>query len=340
MRLLRNKVIIFNNIAAIFYILGGTGFMTFMSRVMEVQFKRSSQGGSIISGPVTIMGMVIGLLISGIYISKKKPLPKYLFFWNVIVGLISVFGTLIYANLGCDDGNALMLNGSIRSCNENCFCDSVSYSPVCDNVTEETFFSPCHAGCADYDVDNKVYTNCFCTESARINDIRLLSTTSSIPSININNNDNNVESKTISSTELPVIHRQIIETDKSVPMNESISKIEERRINLDDVYDDSLKRDYGPHDDPIDLTNEVNDDSDSNMKNSQEHLLHVDSDEEESETISRMPKRHIENPGRYINHGACFSNCDFAFKAFTITSFICSLLGSTGRIGNILVNFR
>lgn len=226
MRLLKNKVIICNNIASIFYILGASGFMTFMSRIMEVQFKKSSQGGSIITGPVTIMGIVLGLLISGYYISKRKPLPKYLFFWNVVVGLISMCISLTYANLGCDDGNTLMLNKSIRACNENCFCDSVSYSPVCDNITQETFFSPCHAGCKDYDVENKIYTNCFCSELSHINNTRLLLSTTS------------------------------------------------------------------------------------------------------------------HNPGRNINRGTCFGNCNFAYQAFTIIAFFSGILSSTGRIGNFLVNFR
>lgn len=307
---------------------------------MEVQFKRSSQGGTIISGPISIMGMVIGLLISGYYISKRKPVPKYLFLWNVFINLISMCGSLTYANLGCDDGNTLMLKGSIRSCNDNCFCDTISYSPVCDNVTQETFFSPCHAGCMDYDVENKVYTNCFCTESPRINDIRLISTTSYIPPIIIINNNDNIVNRTISTTESPIIHRQIIDTKNSVSMNGSKSKIEQRQTNLYEVYDDFLKPDYGPHDDSIDLTNEINDDFDSNMKDSQEHLVHGDSGEEDSETISLKGKRHIEHPGRHINQGACFSNCDYAFKVFTVISFTCSLLGSTGRIGNLLVNFR
>lgn len=70
MRLLRNKLLVFNNIASIFYILGSSGYITFMGRMMEVQFNTSSHGGSIITGPITIFGMTIGLLTSGYVITK------------------------------------------------------------------------------------------------------------------------------------------------------------------------------------------------------------------------------------------------------------------------------
>lgn len=56
MRLLRNKLLIFNNIASIFYILGSAGQITFMGRVMEVQYNRTSANGSIFTGPLTILG--------------------------------------------------------------------------------------------------------------------------------------------------------------------------------------------------------------------------------------------------------------------------------------------
>lgn len=70
MRLLKNKLLVFNNIASIFYILGSSGYITFMGRMMEVQFNTSSHGGSIITGPITIFGMTIGLLLSGYVITK------------------------------------------------------------------------------------------------------------------------------------------------------------------------------------------------------------------------------------------------------------------------------
>lgn len=58
MRLLRNKLLIFNIISAIFYILGAAGYMTFLTKYMEVQFHKSAQNATILVGPASIIGMV------------------------------------------------------------------------------------------------------------------------------------------------------------------------------------------------------------------------------------------------------------------------------------------
>lgn len=103
MRLLRNKLLIFNIISAVFYILGAAGYMTFLTKYMEVQFHKSAQSATIIVGPVSIIGMVIGLIGSGLVISKKKPSPSKVLMWNVIVGVIYIFGQISYMFMYCPD---------------------------------------------------------------------------------------------------------------------------------------------------------------------------------------------------------------------------------------------
>lgn len=49
-RLLKNKILICNIISTIFYILGASGYMTFMAKYMEVQFNKSSSDSTIITG--------------------------------------------------------------------------------------------------------------------------------------------------------------------------------------------------------------------------------------------------------------------------------------------------
>lgn len=56
MRLLRNKILMFNIFSAIFYILGSSGYITFLSKYMEVQFNKNSADASIVTGPITIAG--------------------------------------------------------------------------------------------------------------------------------------------------------------------------------------------------------------------------------------------------------------------------------------------
>ena len=42
----------------------------------------------------------------------------------------------------------------IGECNADCACTTAFYQPVCDGNL--TYFSPCHAGCTDVDLDKEV----------------------------------------------------------------------------------------------------------------------------------------------------------------------------------------
>lgn len=100
-RLFKNKILMFNSISAIFYILGASAYFTFMSKYMEVQFHRNAADAMVITGPFTIFGMVIGFMGSGYIISKKKPTPSKLLMWNVIVGVVFMAGELSYLGMSC-----------------------------------------------------------------------------------------------------------------------------------------------------------------------------------------------------------------------------------------------
>lgn len=343
MRLFRNKLVMYNNISTIFYILGSSGFITFMSRVMEVQFNRSSASGSIFTGPVTIMGMVIGLLTSGYVITKLKPPPKYLFFWNVVVGLVSMCGSMAYSSLGCEGGNLLMLNGSLQSFDSGCFCDGISYSPVCDLITKKTYFSPCHAGCKEFDKDLNIYKSCALIESP-VNNIELSTIDSVIAT--------DFFSATIFSTERPIVEQS--STDKI----ESEIKPTERRMTLYDVYDEMLKPGHSTHDhdDTVDANELYGEDDEEEESgelddsqepdDSQERLLiHGDDDEDEIETLPpTMHRRDVPNVAdfveRIVKPGDCFVDCTVDYYIFSLISLCSSLISSTGRIGNVLINFR
>uniref|UniRef100_A0A182SSX6 Kazal-like domain-containing protein n=1 Tax=Anopheles maculatus TaxID=74869 RepID=A0A182SSX6_9DIPT len=150
MRLLKNKLLMFNILSGIFYILGSSGYITFLSKYIEVQFHKSTANATVITGPITLFGMVAGFLISGIIISKKKPSPKKLLFWNVIVGAGYMAGQISYLFLTCPDGTMPLVKGRLNlttECNSHCHCDGIPYSPICQEETGITFFSACHAGC-------------------------------------------------------------------------------------------------------------------------------------------------------------------------------------------------
>lgn len=150
MRLLKNKLLMYNSVSGIFYVLGATGFMTFMTRYIEVQFRRGPREGVSISGPITIFGMVLGFFISGYVLSKKRPKTSKVLFWNVVGAWFLIASQIAYMFLACEHNPFTSVGSTFNlsaSCNSHCDCNGVTYNPVHDDKTCTTFYSPCHAGC-------------------------------------------------------------------------------------------------------------------------------------------------------------------------------------------------
>ncbi|XP_033231286.1 solute carrier organic anion transporter family member 74D-like [Belonocnema kinseyi] len=166
-RLLTNPILAFNNLCGIVFILGGVGHWRFMSKYVEVVFGVSASGNSMISGPISITGMVIGFLVSGGVINKYKPGAGILLVWNIIIGVAHLSGDLAFIFLGCDGTQIEGINYNSMKvdmmfpCNADCNCEGVKYFPVCHEPTMTTFFSACHAGCSTI-LPNGGFGNCSC----------------------------------------------------------------------------------------------------------------------------------------------------------------------------------
>nr|XP_033340984.1 solute carrier organic anion transporter family member 74D [Megalopta genalis]XP_033340986.1 solute carrier organic anion transporter family member 74D [Megalopta genalis] len=166
-RLLTNWLLTFNNLSGVFYVLGASSYITFLAKYLEVQYSKSAAGGTVIAGPISLVGMVLGFLFSGMVISRFKPGPRPLLAWNVFVGVCFVAGQILFIFLGCADVDVRGLDfdtmqmNLTSSCNVGCNCDGVKYSPVCHEASRTTFFSACHAGCRAI-ISDKEFGNCSC----------------------------------------------------------------------------------------------------------------------------------------------------------------------------------
>ncbi|XP_043258723.1 solute carrier organic anion transporter family member 74D [Colletes gigas] len=166
-RLLTNWLLTFNNLSGVFYVLGASAYITFLAKYLEVQYSTSAAGGTVITGPISLVGMVLGFLFSGLTISKFKPGPRPLLAWNVFVGVCFVAGQILFIFLGCSDVGfkgldleTMQMNLSF-SCNQDCNCEGVKYSPVCHEASKTTFYSACHAGCRTI-INDKEFGSCSC----------------------------------------------------------------------------------------------------------------------------------------------------------------------------------
>lgn len=298
----------YNLFSAVFYILGSNGYMTFITKYIEVQFNRTSSDATVFTGPLTILGMTLGFLGSGYVISKYKPSPRKLFFWNVVVGLCYVFGQYSYMHLSCDGSNSLTVNDTWTiptECNAHCNCEGVAYSPVCHVASRQTFFSACHAGCQTYNETEKTYSKCSCGSIKSFRDFK--QTTKSI--FNRQTNEKVLLFHPINQTteEFTTVGYEAINVTKFLELERNSSLAGAQDEDYDVSYDDSQEKSF------------------------------ENQDEERRSTRARRSSTENDD---LVRPGVCAGNCMTAYIVFSIVSLVINLMGSTARIGNILLNFR
>ncbi|CAG7725964.1 unnamed protein product [Allacma fusca] len=169
--LIQNRINLYNNLSTLFYIFAAIGYWTYMPKYLETIFMQTAVQASVISGAVGIATQSVGLLTSGWLISKYKPSARVLAGWNVFIGFLYVAVKISFTQMGCNrekfsfltetsDGMTLNLTSS---CNTDCNCLNNKFAPVCDKVSNQLFYSACHAGCTSY--ANGTISNCACLAS-------------------------------------------------------------------------------------------------------------------------------------------------------------------------------
>lgn len=100
-RILSNKILVFNSASNSFFVLGLIGYWTFMPKYMETQFRQTAANSNFASGAIGILSSGLGIVTSGVVISKFKPSPRSLAMWNFITEALEVVGHFAYIFLGC-----------------------------------------------------------------------------------------------------------------------------------------------------------------------------------------------------------------------------------------------
>ncbi|PSN49396.1 hypothetical protein C0J52_12004 [Blattella germanica] len=172
-RLLKNKLLVLNTLSVVLFLFGQIGYYTFLPKYVETMFRQTASTASFVTGTIGLIFTAMGILASGIVISKFKPRARYLAGWNVLVEALEVAAHCLYGFLTCpvNDFQGTMkpdLSWDLTSdCNVNCDCGpDMDYSPICSSDGTKSFFTPCHAGCTDMEFINgtKRYSGCTCIE--------------------------------------------------------------------------------------------------------------------------------------------------------------------------------
>lgn len=237
-----------------------------------------------------------------------------------------MLGQFSYIFLSCGTENSLMTNAtfSLQSdCNENCFCDRVSFSPVCDKTSGTTFFSPCHAGCSKWSEKTKTFTDCICSKESIKSQLYRSSST--------------VASSTLGS--LSTTTSSLPSTREKVLVFRSIDNIKEQKGENATIRNGEV-----PTTTPSEYNEYIEYDNDPALDpeyNSEEDGTHEQSTANPKKREVRLPEEiPAETSSSFMSPGSCGDNCMNAFYAFTGISLCINLLGATGKIGNILLNFR
>ncbi|KAK7869950.1 hypothetical protein R5R35_013725 [Gryllus longicercus] len=173
--LLSNRILVYNSFSAVFFIFGNVGYWIFMPKYMETMYQQTSSRASLISGAIGLTSAGLGLIASGVVMTRYKPRPRLVASWNVIVEVLDALCKFGWIFLDCGDRH---LQGSwgenntwnlTAQCNSHCECGpDVKFSPVCSLERDASFYSPCHAGCnstMQFANGTRLFNNCSCIPS-------------------------------------------------------------------------------------------------------------------------------------------------------------------------------
>lgn len=169
LRLLRNKLVVLKLASEVFYVLAAIGIMVYYSKFMEVMFNRSAADASLVTGPFEMVTTIVGFYLAACIIGKSQPSFRILTFASILVGLMYAIAFAINFILPCDTTSVASQLGFLNlttECNQNCSCESTSFTPVCNVGLKTTFFSPCHAGCTSWNDSSLQYDGCVCATNS------------------------------------------------------------------------------------------------------------------------------------------------------------------------------
>ncbi|KAJ0182431.1 hypothetical protein K1T71_001800 [Dendrolimus kikuchii] len=172
-RLLKNPVYVVTCLGACMELMIVSGFVVFLPKYLETQFSLGKSQASVFTGAIAIPGACIGIFMGGCLLKRLELRPKGAVQFVLISNTVCLSCYALLFFLGCDNikmaGTTIPYTNNSNlepfkvnltaACNFNCLCTETDMEPVCGN-NGLTYFSPCHAGCAEFSRSN--YTKCAC----------------------------------------------------------------------------------------------------------------------------------------------------------------------------------
>ncbi|EDW69299.1 solute carrier organic anion transporter family member 74D [Drosophila virilis] len=174
-RQLSNDILMFRTASCVFHLLPIAGLYTFLPKYLETQFRLATYDANMIAAFCGILVMGIGIVISGLFILKRKPTARGVAAWIAFTALVYSAGMIILMFIGCStndfagykagDANSPAMIEPACSAVLNCTCDKENFAPIC-GTDGKMYISACHAGCSSSTLrasDNRtLYSDCAC----------------------------------------------------------------------------------------------------------------------------------------------------------------------------------
>ncbi|KAI6233842.1 Solute carrier organic anion transporter family member [Aphelenchoides fujianensis] len=175
--ILRNPTFVTTIVLGIFESIIINGFAAFMPKILETILSTTPTIASYLSS-IVIFAAAAGVMIGGVVIRQMNlqvaGMLKMILVCHVIA-LILILSFFIqcpsreFVGITTGYGQEKLKNGvsnMYSTCNSDCHCKA-EWSPVCDPVTNQIYYSPCFAGCSarERTATGDVWTGCKCLNS-------------------------------------------------------------------------------------------------------------------------------------------------------------------------------
>ncbi|VDO30395.1 unnamed protein product [Onchocerca flexuosa] len=135
-----------------------SGYSTYLPKYIETQFGQSASAADTYAGLISIGSIAVSTALGGYLLTKFNPSPRKALLFLTASWSIIIITYLIGAIIGCDESQVKQLltdtineenfDGKLE-CNFECHCNQAElFNPV--NHHMKNYFSPCHAGCREY----------------------------------------------------------------------------------------------------------------------------------------------------------------------------------------------
>ncbi|KHN86982.1 Solute carrier organic anion transporter family member 2A1 [Toxocara canis] len=157
------------------YLVGG--YSTYLPKYIETQYARSASAADMYAGIISIGSIAVSTALGGYILTRFNLSPRNAILCLIGSWLVILASYLLGMTVGCDEPaiKELVMQSltarfefrDISECNIDCNCASVyHFNAVHYNTTN--FFSPCHAGCHEFNSQLDKWDKCSCANNGAV----------------------------------------------------------------------------------------------------------------------------------------------------------------------------